>query len=96
MRSSKRTLIQATSLLLIIGLVAGCSGKKLKSGIGEEDEQWFCQMNAAGDGWECVQDNELARSPKPTRYPHLVDEPDPDENDYPSFEPAAGVSGVID
>jgi hypothetical protein len=30
---------------------------------------WFCQMNAAGNGWECVQDPLLARTPRPERLP---------------------------
>ena len=34
-----------------------------------QERAWFCQMNELGTDWECVQDAELARNPKPDRLP---------------------------
>ena len=32
-------------------------------------EAWFCQTDESGEEWECVQDDDLARSPVPERLP---------------------------
>jgi septal ring-binding cell division protein DamX len=34
-----------------------------------QERAWFCQMNELGTDWDCVQDAELARNPKPDRLP---------------------------
>ena len=34
-----------------------------------QERAWFCQMTELGTDWDCVQDAELARNPKPDRLP---------------------------
>lgn len=61
---SVRTLVTVIALLT---LSVGCSGRNTPNN--PENEQWFCQSNEMGDGWECVQDANLAQVPVPTRMP---------------------------
>jgi hypothetical protein len=61
------------AVLAILALSAGCSGRNNTTN--PENEQWFCQSNELGDGWECVQDANLAQVPVPTRMPP---EPEPE------------------
>ena len=61
--------------LLITTLVA-CSAKgdaqgEVRAAV-KSVEGWFCQTDESGEEWECVQDNDLARSPVPTRLPEAA------------------------
>lgn len=67
-------------LLTTLTVLAGCSGRNAPTN--PDNEQWFCQSNETGEGWECVQDNNLALIPVPTRMPpEPVPEPDPNDID---------------
>ena len=80
-------------------LVAGCGGSNLRrTPAAERPTPWFCQLNESRDDWECVQDAELARRPRPDRLP--TDElPDPEGFTAPpplinpsvTFSPAEGA-----
>ncbi len=61
-------------LIALSGLVAlaGCNAFS-RTPNNPENVGWFCQSNESGEGWECVQDEDLARTPVPTRLP-----PDPE------------------
>lgn len=48
-------------------LLSACSGNRVATN--PDNEQWFCQSNELGDGWECIQDANLAQVPVPTRMP---------------------------
>ncbi len=55
-------------------LVAGCAGQATRPPANDatsipEQRGWFCQPSASGQGWQCVQNAELAENPKPTRPP---------------------------
>lgn len=61
--------------LLLTTLVA-CSAKgdaqgQVRTAV-KSVEGWFCQTDESGEEWECVQDNDLARSPVPTRLPEAA------------------------
>jgi hypothetical protein len=58
------TLLAAALTLL---LFSACSGNRVATN--PDNEQWFCQSNELGDGWECIQDANLAQVPVPTRMP---------------------------
>jgi septal ring-binding cell division protein DamX len=55
-------------MLLFVALLVACSrGGILQSGkleIPQSTGNWFCQPGAGGDEWDCIQDEELARSPQ--------------------------------
>ncbi len=70
-------------------LVAGCAGQATRppaTNVTEIPEQrnWFCQPGASGDGWQCIQNAQLAEHPKPTRPPP------------PSRAPAPSTAGPED
>lgn len=65
----------AASIVALLTLLSGCSGRNVATN--PENEQWFCQSNESGEGWECVQDDNLALIPVPTRMPP---EPVPEED----------------
>ena len=72
-------------LLVLAVIMAGCSNSKLRrTPEAERKTPWFCQMNESRDNWECVQDAELARHPKPERLPS-------DEPEVPSSKPAPTI-----
>jgi septal ring-binding cell division protein DamX len=71
---STRTLLL---LLTVLAVTTGCSGRNNPQN--PDNEQWFCQSNELGDGWECVQDANLAQVPVPTRMPPEP-EPEPSVN----------------
>lgn len=61
-------------------LVVGCAGKPNRPPVTEvtripENGDWFCQQSASGQGWDCVQDPELAAHPKPERVPEPAQAP---------------------
>jgi septal ring-binding cell division protein DamX len=67
--STSTTLCTLMIVLFVLTLPA-CGGSNLRrTPTAERDTPWFCQMNEARDNWECVQDAELARRPKPERLP---------------------------
>ena len=55
-------------IILLFAFLAACGrGGILQSGtleIPQSTGNWFCQPGAAGDDWDCIQDEELARSPQ--------------------------------
>lgn len=84
MRAERLTLSNTNALLVAVCvivsclvLVAGCSGSRLRrTPTAAQDTPWFCQLNETRDNWECVQDAELARRPRPERLPTDVVEPE--------------------
>ena len=66
--------------LIVLTVLAGCSGRNAPTN--PDNEQWFCQSNETGEGWECVQDNNLAMVPVPTRLP-----PEPTPEPLPGTDP---------
>lgn len=59
-------------MLLLVLLVACGRGGILQSGtivVPQSTGHWFCQPDAGGEAWDCVQDEELARSPQLTATP---------------------------
>lgn len=69
------TTIRLVTLALLL-VTAGCSNNRQTNN--PDNEQWFCQTNVSGDGWECVQDEQLAQVPVPTRMPSV---PEAEEED---------------
>jgi len=58
--------------IIVIATLLGCGrGGASKHGAipAQPEGDWFCEMAENADDWECVQDPELARSPKPNRLP---------------------------
>lgn len=54
----------------VLVIIAGCSNSKLRrTPQAEKKTPWFCEMNEHRDDWDCVQDGDLARNPKPQRLP---------------------------
>jgi septal ring-binding cell division protein DamX len=55
-------------IILLFAFLAACGrGGILQSGtleIPQTTGNWFCQPGAGGDEWDCIQDEELARSPQ--------------------------------
>lgn len=54
-----------------------------------QERAWFCQMNELGTDWDCVQDAELARNPKPDRLPV----PEPDAESLPPSQTVDATPG---
>ncbi|MDZ7669975.1 MAG: SPOR domain-containing protein [Gammaproteobacteria bacterium] len=55
---------------------------------------WFCQMDASGNGWECIQDPLLAERPRPQRLPdpeQTPEQPAPEEQPLPGPLPPSGA-----
>ena len=70
MHDTFNTALRTLSVCLLLLTFAACSS----SGGGNEarpesSEAWFCQIDETGEGWDCVRDDELARSPVPRRLP---------------------------
>lgn len=63
------------SVCLAVGLlVGGCAGQARRPPPTEvtripDRGDWFCQLDASGQGWQCVQDPDLAENPQPERFP---------------------------
>lgn len=75
----------AVSMVL---LIVGCAGKATRPPVTEvtripETGNWFCQLGAEGQGWQCVQDPELAEDPRPERLPDPPAEPESAPTDLP-------------
>ncbi|MEM8769626.1 MAG: hypothetical protein AAGE43_19495 [Pseudomonadota bacterium] len=51
-------------------LLAGCAGNRNNTTRQERAEPWFCEINESRESWECVQDEALARTPRPKRLPN--------------------------
>lgn len=112
LRRALRTLLVPGLVLSGVVLAAGCSGRAAREPTTPVTQipaqgDWFCQMASAESGvWDCVQDAELARHPKPERLPQRPDaaaaEPFADEPPFevpgaaadPSGVDAAGVDGA--
>lgn len=81
--------MKRSSVCIAVGLlVAGCAGQAVRPPTTEvtripEQGGWFCQLGRSGQGWECVQDPQLAKDPVPDRLPTSPAEPP-----APSPEPA--------
>ena len=62
-------------ICLLLLLAAACSGRGGASNavIQQPNEAWFCQIDETGEAWDCVRDDELARSPVPLRMPRPPD-----------------------
>ena len=63
-------------LAIILMLLTACSNNPGSDSANQAEtiaraqaRAWFCQMNELGTDWDCVQDAELARNPKPDRLP---------------------------
>lgn len=82
------------ALLVLVLASAGCSSNR-RANV-EDPEQWFCQSDVSGEGWECVQNDSLAQTPVPTRMPPAPpddSQPDPDPLSPEGVAPDPG--GVI-
>jgi len=89
-----RLIVRACVLSVAAALTltaAGCSGKRQVTN--PENRLWFCQSDESGNGWDCVQDDNLAQSPVVTRWPPELTNPEPDEE---AAEEAAGVASVAE
>lgn len=75
-------------IVLCVLTLSACGGSSLRrTPTSERETPWFCQMNETRDNWECVQDAELARRPKPERLPG--DEPPlPEPETIPLIAPS--------
>lgn len=104
--SSDRTVRRVPILALLLAsavLIAGCSGRAPRETTTPVTQipaqgDWFCQMASGdSDGWDCVQDAELARHPQPERLPHLPDAaPDEPPAEEAPFEiPDDAASGSV-
>jgi len=63
-------------------LVSACTGSRPEvpdtaAARVPEQGNWFCQMKDSGEGWDCVQDRELAGNPQPDRLPPPSPPPEP-------------------
>jgi hypothetical protein len=75
-------------------MVAGCSNSKFRrTPQPSAKTPWFCEMNETHDDWDCVQDAELAKHPKPKRLPG--DEPEL-PGAVPTIVPTVSVMGDSD
>ncbi len=70
MHDTFNTALRTLPVCLLLLTLAACSsrgGGNVASA--ESSEAWFCQIDETGEGWDCVRDDELARSPVPRRLP---------------------------
>lgn len=89
-----RLIVRVVVLALAVALAlttAGCSSKRQVTN--PDNLQWFCQSDESGNGWDCVQDNDLAQSPVVTRWPPELTNPEPDEE---AAAEAAGIASVAE
>ncbi len=72
-------MVKGLVALLAVAMIAGCSNSRIRSTpTSEKPTPWFCQIDESRSGWECVQDEDLARHPRPERLPNdPVAEPAP-------------------
>ena len=70
--------VAAFMLLCSVALVlSGCGNRSPRPAASastdstptRSNDDWFCQVGEDNEEWECVQDDALAASPKPTRLP---------------------------
>ena len=85
-------------LLLIATVAIGCGSRRAKneqtlSDIGN-NEPWFCEMDAAAVGWDCVRSAALAANPQPTRLPAPKQPPVPTQP--PAAAPAAESVALLE
>ena len=74
----KAALFTALFLALAATALTGCAGNRNNATTQTRAEPWFCEINESRDNWECVQDETLARTPKPKRLPNdPVEAPEP-------------------
>ncbi|TNF90106.1 MAG: hypothetical protein EP301_01690 [Gammaproteobacteria bacterium] len=96
-RNSVGSLVNATRLavagcsaLIVISLVTGCTNAQVRrTPVTDLGEAWFCEMNESRDDWDCVQDEALARNPKPKRLPTDPVEPSPFDEEVPALPTVA-------
>ena len=70
MHDTFNTTLRTLPVCLLLLTFAACSSRGGgNSASGESSEAWFCQIDETGEGWDCVRDDELARSPVPRRLP---------------------------
>ena len=65
-------LLAFTSVALLLGACSSnrASGPRVgEPDLRDPDAPWFCQPGTATEEWECIQNEELARAPAPTRPP---------------------------
>jgi septal ring-binding cell division protein DamX len=76
-------LLSRLSVGIAVGvLVSACAGSRPElpdtaAARVPQQGNWFCQMSASGQGWDCVQDRELAGNPRPDRLPAPSPPPEP-------------------
>ena len=62
--------MQKLALIVALAALYGCGGAGTDVGpLGEamDNGNWFCESAPDGENWDCIQDPELARAPRPTR-----------------------------
>ena len=71
MHDTFNTTLRTLPVYLLLLTLAACSsrGGGGNEASAESSEAWFCQIDESGEGWDCVRDDELARSPVPRRLP---------------------------
>ncbi len=71
MHDTFNTTLRTLPVCLLLLTIAACSsrGGGGNEASAESSEAWFCQIDETGEGWDCVRDDELARSPVPRRLP---------------------------
>ena len=68
--SAKYAPMHKLALIVALAALYGCGGARTDAGpLGEPvgDGNWFCESAPDGENWDCIQDPELARTPRPTR-----------------------------
>jgi len=81
-------------VLLATVVVAGCSNSKFRrTPTQAKDTPWFCQMDETRSDWECVQDEVLAKNPKPERLPNDPMEKPVRPAPVTAASPATGSAG---
>ena len=76
-------------ILLAVG-IAGCSSVPDSNPVIQHETQqgnWFCEMAENQDDWACIQSEELAKHPKPTRTPAPLSQASEKSNDLPPKTP---------
>ncbi len=69
MHDTFNTTLRTVPVCLLLLTFAACSSGGGNVASPESSEAWFCQIDETGEGWDCVRDDELARSPVPRRLP---------------------------
>ncbi len=91
-----RIAVAGCSALIVISTLAGCTNAQVRrTPVTDLGEAWFCEMNETRDDWDCVQDDALAKNPKPTRLPTDPLEPSPFDEQSPALpEVATSTEGL--